>query len=112
MPGVERGLGRLAHFINGQQVHRHRLSNRDRIHFGSQDHVHVVFHAPAHGHSGPSATRQFLSQISGIQLKTEASDLEKLTFFLDVARRLNTSNALEEVLVTLIDATLRITGAG
>ena len=97
-------------FVNGEQVHRHRLANRDRIHFGSQDHVHVVFHAPAHG-SGPNATRQFLSQISGLQLKTEASDLEKLTFFLDVARRLNTSNALEEVLVTLIDATLRITGA-
>lgn len=97
-------------FVNGQQVQRHRLANRDRIHFGSQDHVHVVFHAPAHG-SGPNATRQFLSQISGLQLKTEASDLEKLTFFLDVARRLNTSNALEEVLVTLIDATLRITGA-
>ncbi|HEX7962543.1 MAG TPA: SpoIIE family protein phosphatase [Terriglobales bacterium] len=98
-------------FVNGQQVHRHRLANRDRIHFGSQDHIHVVFHAAAHGHSSPNATRQFLSQISGIQLKTEASDLEKLTFFLDVARRLNTSNALEEVLVTLLDATLRITGA-
>jgi phosphoserine phosphatase RsbU/P len=98
-------------FVNGQQVHRHRLSNGDCIHFGSQEHMHVIFHTPAHGHSSPNATRQFLSQISGIHIKTEASDLEKLTFFLDVARRLNTSNALEEVLVTLIDATLRITGA-
>jgi sigma-B regulation protein RsbU (phosphoserine phosphatase) len=98
-------------FVNGQQVSRHKLSNRDRIHFGSQEHFHVVFHAPAHGHTSPNATREFLSQISGLHIKTEASDLEKLTFFLDVARRLNTSNALEEVLVTLIDATLRITGA-
>src|SRR5438067_4928545 len=29
-------------FVNGEQVHRHKLSNRDRIYFGSQEHSYVV----------------------------------------------------------------------
>jgi phosphoserine phosphatase RsbU/P len=98
-------------FVNGQQVQRHRLIHRDRIHFGSQEQFYVVFHSGGASGSSSTMTRQFLSSISGLHVKSEASDLEKLTFFLEVARKLNTIGALEEVLITLLDATLRITGA-
>ncbi len=98
-------------FVNGQQVQRHRLVHRDRIHFGSQEQSYVVFYSAGSSGSSSTMTRQFLSSISGLHVKSEASDLEKLTFFLEVARKLNTIGALEEVLITLLDATLRITGA-
>ena len=39
------------------------------------------------------------------------SDLEKLTFFLEAARKLNTAGVLDEILLTLLDVTLKLTGA-
>jgi len=52
-----------------------------------------------------------LSQISGIQLSTDSTDLEKLTLFLEAARKLNTAGVLDEILITLLDATLKLTRA-
>ena len=49
----------------------------------------------------PNTAREFLSQISGIQISTDATDLEKLTLFLEAARKLNTTGVLDEILVTL-----------
>lgn len=97
-------------FVNGTQVKRHKLINNDRIQFGSSnDRSFVLFQFGTNTQSG-SAARELLSQISGIQVEKEASDLEKLAFFLEVARKLNSRGALDDVLVTLVEATLRITG--
>src|SRR5205823_461520 len=52
-----------------------------------------------------------LSQISGIQISNEITDLEKLTIFLDAARKLNTTGVLDEILLTLLDVTLKLTGS-
>ena len=97
-------------FVNGERIEgRRKLARNDRIEFGIRDEIFVVF-SPSQGRQ--NTTREFLTQLSGIELKSHAgSDLEKLTFFLDAARKLNTSNVLEEILVTLIEATLRLTGA-
>lgn len=96
-------------FVNGEKIERRKLLHGDRIHFGAPGQCYVVFQL---GSTAPSsAAREFLSQIRGIEIRGEASDLEKLTFFLEVARKLNTHGAIEEVLVTLLEATLRITGA-
>jgi sigma-B regulation protein RsbU (phosphoserine phosphatase) len=95
-------------YVNGERVQRQKLLRNDRLEFGVRDVAYVVFH-PEHATS--NTAREFLSQISGIQISTEASDLEKLTLFLEAARKLNTIGVLDEILVTLIDATLRLTRA-
>jgi serine phosphatase RsbU (regulator of sigma subunit) len=98
-------------YVNGNPVKRHKLVNNDRIQFGSNnDRNFVIFQYGATSQTG-SAARELLSQISGLQVEKEASDLEKLAFFLEVARKLNSRGALDDVLVTLVEATLRITGA-
>jgi phosphoserine phosphatase RsbU/P len=98
-------------YVNGNPVKRHKLVNNDRIQFGSNnDRNFVIFQYGAASQTG-SAARELLSQISGLQVEKEASDLEKLAFFLEVARKLNSRGALDDVLVTLVEATLRITGA-
>jgi len=98
-------------YVNGAPVKRHKLINNDRLQFGSSnDRTFAVFQYGSASQVGSSA-RELLSQISGLQVEKEASDLEKLAFFLEVARKLNSRGALDDVLVTLVEATLRITGA-
>ena len=95
-------------FVNGERIDRRKLARNDRLEFGARDVAYLIFH-PLHATS--NTAREFLSQISGIQISNEASDLEKLTLFLEAARKLNTIGVLDEILVTLIDATLRLTRA-
>jgi serine phosphatase RsbU (regulator of sigma subunit) len=52
-----------------------------------------------------------LSQIAGLEISTDTTDLEKLTMFLDAARKLNTTGVLDEILVTVADTTLKLTRA-
>ena len=95
-------------FVNGERIDRRKLSRSDRVEFGTRDGAYLIFH-PLHPSS--NTAREFLSQISGMQISPETSDLEKLTLFLEAARKLNTIGVLDEILVTLIDATLRLTRA-
>jgi phosphoserine phosphatase RsbU/P len=99
---------KLGTYLNGERVQRKKLQRNDRLEFGVRDVAYIIFH-PMHATS--NTAREFLSQISGIQISTEATDLEKLTLFLEAARKLNTIGVLDEILVTLIDATLKLTRA-
>src|SRR6266436_563823 len=95
-------------YVNGERVQRQRLQRNDRVEFGVRDVAYVIF-SPQHATS--NTAREFLSQISGIQISTDTTDLEKLTLFLEAARKLNTTGVLDEILVTLLDATLKLTRA-
>src|SRR6266852_5348461 len=95
-------------FVNGERVQRQKLQRNDRLEFGVRDVAYIIFH-PIHATS--NTAREFLSQISGIHISTETTDLEKLTLFLEAARKLNTIGVLDEILVTLLDATLNLTRA-
>jgi phosphoserine phosphatase RsbU/P len=95
-------------FVNGERVQRKTLERNDRLEFGVRDVAYVIFH-PQHATS--NTAREFLSQISGIQISTDTTDLEKLTLFLEAARKLNTTGVLDEILVTLLEATLKLTRA-
>jgi len=95
-------------FVNGERVERRKLARNDRLEFGARDVAYLIFH-PLQTTS--NTAREFLSQISVMQISPESSDLEKLTMFLEAARKLNTIGVLDEILVTLIDATLRLTRA-
>ncbi len=95
-------------FVNGEKVDRHKLQRNDRLEFGARDVAYLIFQ-PLRTTS--NTAREFLSQISGIQIAPEASDLEKLTLFMEAARKLNTIGVLDEILVTLLEATLKLTRA-
>ena len=95
-------------FVNGERIARHKLNTNDRVEFGARGGPAIVFNP---GGSGTASAREFLSQISEIEVRGGASDLEKLTIFLEAARKLNTTGVVDEVLLTLIDSTLRLTGA-
>ncbi|MGA8430859.1 MAG: SpoIIE family protein phosphatase [Candidatus Sulfotelmatobacter sp.] len=95
-------------FVNGERIQRQKLERNDRLEFGARDSSYVVFN-PAHGSS--NTAREFLSQISGIQISQESTDLEKLTLFLEAARKLNTAGVLDEILMTMLDVTLQLTRA-
>jgi len=61
-------------FVNGERVQRKTLERNDRVEFGVRDVAYVVFHPH---HASSNTAREFLSQISGIQLSTDSTDLEK-----------------------------------
>src|SRR3989454_1570160 len=95
-------------FVNGERVQRKNLERNDRLEFGVRDVAYVIFN-PEHATS--NTAREFLNQISGIHISSESTDLEKLTLFLEAARKLNATGVLDEILVTLLEAALKLTGA-
>jgi sigma-B regulation protein RsbU (phosphoserine phosphatase) len=95
-------------FVNGERIQRQKLDRGDRLEFGARDSAYILFN-PAQATS--NTAREFLSQISGIQIRQEATDLEKLTLFLEAARKLNTAGVLDEILMTMLDVTLQLTRA-
>lgn len=95
-------------FVNGERVQRKLLERNDRLEFGARDTIYAVFHPQ---HVTTNTARDFLSHISGMQISNEVTDLEKLTIFLEAARKLNTTGVLDEILLTLLDVTLRLTGS-
>src|SRR5215472_13065733 len=95
-------------FVNGERVQRKTLEQNDRVEFGIRDVAYVVFNPQ---HQTSNTAREFLNQISGIHISAESTDLEKLTLFLEAARKLNTTGVLDEILMTMLDVTLQLTKA-
>lgn len=95
-------------FVNGSPVRRAKLKSSDRLEFGSTGGAYVIFN-PKNTTFNPA--REFLSQIAGPRNVPATGNLEKLTLFLDAARKLNTSGILDEILITLLDTTLKLTHA-
>jgi pSer/pThr/pTyr-binding forkhead associated (FHA) protein len=56
-------------FVNGERVQRKTLERNDRVEFGVRDVAYVVFNPR---HATDNTAREFLSQISGIQLSRTA----------------------------------------
>ncbi len=105
---VEDRDSKLGTFVNGERVQRRKLQRNDRLEFGVRGGAYVVFDPER---QETSTARQFLSQVSAWRPTSGVSDLETLALFLEAARKLNTVGVLDEVLVTLIDATLQLTRA-
>src|SRR5579863_4898658 len=95
-------------FVNGERVQRKALERNDRLEFGVREVAYVIFNPQ---HSTTNTAREFLSQISGIHISDETTDLEKLILFLEAARKLNTVGVLDEILMTLLEVTLKLTRA-
>ena len=90
-------------FINGRRVRRARLRPRDRIDFGVDD-SYVLFVG-----DNPAFSAPLLKKVAAMP---EASDnLGRLSAVLDVARALESSGSVDDVLAAAVDAALAVTGA-
>jgi hypothetical protein len=93
-------------FINGVRVQRQPLMSNDSIHFGSLDGPVLKFDVQGGGASG-STIRDLLGQIQSMSAPN--TDLEKLRWFLEAARKLNTVGAVDQILASLVETTLQLT---
>ncbi len=93
-------------FVNGRKTSRAQLAERDRIGFGIEDSYQVyVGDAPAY--QAPLLRK--VAALPGTQ--ESAGNLSRLSAVLDVARTLESSGSVDDVLAAAVDAALSITKA-
>src|ERR1019366_6656734 len=90
-------------FVNGEQVTSRTLQPGDRIQFGSSEGPQLRFAA---GDRHEPTVPNILSQLQGIS--AQHSDLEKLRWFLQAARELNSAGQVDRVLASLLETTLAL----
>src|ERR1019366_8610959 len=90
-------------FVNGEQVTSRTLQPGDRIQFGSREGPQLRFAA---GDRHEPTVPNILSQLQGIS--AQHSDLEKLRWFLEAARELNSAGQVDRVLASLLETTLAL----
>jgi serine phosphatase RsbU (regulator of sigma subunit)/pSer/pThr/pTyr-binding forkhead associated (FHA) protein len=88
-------------FVNGQRVTRARIQAGDNVRFGSLNGPLLQFDV----HDDTSSSIRELLQSAAEQ----KSDIEKLTWFLEAARQLNTGDAVDQILASLVETTLQLT---
>jgi len=94
-------------FINGKRVTRKILDVSDKIEFGAQDSYHVLFALDG------AELKRLMEQVGGgdKQPAGVGSNLGKLRAILELARTLQSSFSIDEVLASVVDTALAITGA-
>jgi len=106
---IEDKNSRQGTFVNNEKITRRKLARNDKLEFGVQGASFILFDPDR---SDSSIAQQFISQFSSWKPSTgTGSDLEMLNVFLEAARKLNNTNVLEDVLQTLLEASLRLTKA-
>jgi len=96
-------------WVNGARVTRQRLSNSDKIEFGVQDSYQLLFALDG------ADLKRLMDQMSASEKAGPApglgANLAKLRAILDLARTLQSSFSVNDVLVSVVDTALAITGA-
>jgi phosphoserine phosphatase RsbU/P len=96
-------------FVNGKRVKRKALENTDRVEFGAQDSYQLHFALDG------LELKRLMEQVGGGEAAPAplgvGSNLAKLRAILDLARTLQSSFSIDEVLVSVVDTALTITGA-
>jgi sigma-B regulation protein RsbU (phosphoserine phosphatase) len=96
--------------VNGKKVKRHTLANSDRIEFGVPDSYNLVFALDG------AELKRMMEQVGAAE-KIQAAphgvgaNLGKLRAILDLARTLQHSFSVDDVLAQVVDTALAITGA-
>ena len=90
-------------FVNGCRITRQKLASSDQIDFGLPDSYRLVFSLEAD--EIHSALDHLSSQGTG------SSNLTKLRSLVEVARALQSSLSVNDVLAAVVDAALAVTGA-
>jgi serine phosphatase RsbU (regulator of sigma subunit)/pSer/pThr/pTyr-binding forkhead associated (FHA) protein len=96
-------------FVNGKRVKRKHLENTDRVEFGAQDSYQLLFALDG------TELKRLMEQVGGGEQSAAppgvGSNLAKLRAILDLARTLQSSFSIDEVLASVVDTALTITGA-
>jgi len=95
-------------YVNGKKIGRHTLKNSDRIEFGAQDSYHAVF--ALDGAELKRILEQFTAPEKTVVGAGVGGNLAKLHAILDLARTLQSSFSIEDVLAAVVDTALAITG--
>lgn len=99
-------------FVNGMRITTSRLRSHDQIALGTPDQT-LLFDVP----EPDSSTRSLLAQFSQTSISARApstsgaSDLDTLALFLKAAQSLYQHGARADVLSTMLEYTIRLTGA-
>jgi serine phosphatase RsbU (regulator of sigma subunit)/pSer/pThr/pTyr-binding forkhead associated (FHA) protein len=106
---VEDCQSRHGTFVNGERIARSVLRNSDRVDFGAQDSYSLIFALDG------AELQRLLEQVNSTG-KTPVphgvgSNLAKLRAILDLARTLQSSFSIDDVLTAVVDTALAITGA-
>jgi sigma-B regulation protein RsbU (phosphoserine phosphatase) len=91
--------------VNGSVISRHKLVNSDRIEFGVQDSYALIF-TLEEGEIG-----RILNRFTGPQQTGSTGELSKLRALGEVARTLRNSLSTDDVLASVVDAALAVTGS-
>jgi sigma-B regulation protein RsbU (phosphoserine phosphatase) len=94
-------------YVNNWRVQRQVLHDGDVIQVGSVDAAHLRFHLQ--DETSITSLRELLAQIP--DTSGSESNLAKLGWFVEAARRLNDYGAVNEILTVLIESTLQLTRA-
>ncbi|MGP8251040.1 MAG: SpoIIE family protein phosphatase [Terracidiphilus sp.] len=107
-------------FVNGSRVQRAELHPGDELQLGSLKGVALHFHERGGEDTASSAIRSSFGELlasfrnlhekHGEKPSPAATDMERLKFLLDAARRLNEGSAVDEILGALLQLTLELTG--
>jgi len=94
-------------YVNGERVERQRLRNSDRIEFGVSDSYQLVFALDG------AELKRLMEQVPGEPAARAGvgANLAKLRAVLEVARTLQSSFSTDDVLNSVVDAALTVTGA-
>jgi sigma-B regulation protein RsbU (phosphoserine phosphatase) len=98
-------------YVNGARVTRHQLQAADRIEFGVPDSFQIIFEPAAAPKPVVSLSATAASVAAPIPDGEAATELGKLRAMLDVARAVQSSFGLEEILASVVRAALTITHA-
>jgi sigma-B regulation protein RsbU (phosphoserine phosphatase) len=107
-------------FLNGSRVERAALLPGDELHLGSINGMALHFHQRSDEANTDSAFRSSYGELlatfrrlhekHGEKSPPAATDMERLKFLLDAARKLNEGSAVDEILGALLQLTLELTG--
>ena len=96
-------------YVNGKRITRQALRNSDKIEFGAQDSYQLVFALDG------AELKQLMEQVGSAAPHGVPSgpggNLAKLRAILDLARTVQSSFSVDDVLASVVDTALAITGA-
>lgn len=105
---IEDAGSRHGTFVNGQRIQKHELQNSDKIEFGVEDSYQLVFAFEG------AELKRLMEQVAGAEREPGpgiGAHLGKLRAILDLARTLQSAFSIDDVLASVVDAAMAITGA-
>jgi len=107
---VEDTGSRHGTFVNGKRVQKQALNNSDRIEFGAQDSYQLIFALDG------AELKRLMEQVSSADQTSHlqsgvGGNLAKLRAILDLARTMQSAFSVDDVLASVVDTALAITGA-